>query len=142
MTSTYSSSYLRDRDKGIHDKYQNEIRILEAKIEKQRRNLDEHLKTAFDVRNSGERLARSLGFNNVFDAQVAIDSLDYSFTLKDTLDRLDEAEAEITTQKKEKEIIQDKLTSVEEKYKKIEHENNRLLKEKAYVFYSFVDNIV
>ncbi|KAH9476297.1 hypothetical protein JR316_0011871 [Psilocybe cubensis] len=131
MNTTYTSTSLRDRDNAIHDKYQSQIRELEAKVERLKHQNDKHLKTIFDYRNTGQRLAQSLGYSDVLEAQVAIDSADYPMTLLEAFKRLEEVEAQLAVYKADTEEIRAKLKGAEEKRKETELENRKLVKEHA-----------
>ena len=119
MATTYSGSSLRERDQIIHEKYQKEIRDLELKIQRIRYTADETSKQLFDSHNRGRRLAESLGFQDTYDAQVAIDASDSKLTYRECLDRLKELEAELSSEKKEVQLLHCKLRNAERDNKRL-----------------------
>lgn len=133
MTTTYTGSHLRERDQIIQEKHQLEIKNLEGKIQKLKYALDESSKNGFDASHRGSCLARSLGFNDVYDAQAVIDSSDHPITFREAHDRLLAVEAQLAIQKSETEKLQMKLARAEERAKTAEHESRRIAKEKSYV---------
>ena len=92
---------LRERDKFLSDKHQKEIAILEKKLQKAKFIRDETAKHLFDVVTRGCKLAQSLGFDDLYDAQFAIDSADHDISFHECYDRLDKVEDQISVQKKE-----------------------------------------
>ncbi|KAF8900697.1 DNA repair protein endonuclease SAE2/CtIP C-terminus-domain-containing protein [Gymnopilus junonius] len=126
MTSTYSSSSLRERDQIIHEKYKKEIKDLETKIQRIKYTADETSKNLFDAQNRGRRLAGSLGFHDTYDAQVAIDSSDSNLTYRECLDRLRETEANLAFEKKEVLLLRFKLRNVERENKRLALEKREL----------------
>lgn len=112
--TVYSSVRLHERDKLLPDKHQNEIAILEKKLEKVKSISDETAKHLFDAVNRGRRLAQSLGFNDVYDAQFAIDSVDdHDISFRECYDQL-------SAEKKETESLRAKLHDAEVKAKELQ----------------------
>ncbi|PPQ82267.1 hypothetical protein CVT26_010065 [Gymnopilus dilepis] len=126
MATTYSGSSLRERDQIIHEKYQKEIRDLELKIQRIRYTADETSKQLFDSHNRGRRLAESLGFQDTYDAQVAIDASDSKLTYRECLDRIKELEAELSSEKKEVQLLHCKLRNAERDNKRLTLEKRNL----------------
>jgi len=110
--ATFSSSLLRERDQKILEKHAREKSELELKIQRLKKVYDERSKELFDALHRGDRLARSIGFDNLYEAQVYLDSFDHSTTFKECMDRIRILEAELTCEKKEVEILQVKLNKV------------------------------
>jgi hypothetical protein len=107
--ATFSSSLLRERDQKTLAKHAREKTELELRIQKLKRVNDARAKELFDALHRGDGLARSIGFDNLYEAQVYIDSLEPSTTFKECVDRIRILEAELTCEKKEVEILQVKL---------------------------------
>ena len=100
----------------------NKIAILEKKLQKIKSISDETAKHLFDAVNRGRRLAQSLGFNDVYDAQFAIDSFDHDISLRECYDRLHRQDDQLSTQKKEITTLETKLHNAEEKLKGLQAE--------------------
>ncbi|KDR79382.1 hypothetical protein GALMADRAFT_243412 [Galerina marginata CBS 339.88] len=126
MNPSYSGSHLRERDQLILEKHEEEINALQAKFWRLKYSADEISKNLFDASNRGRRLAESLGFNDVFDAQVAIDSAEHSVTYRECLERLQIAEAQLSVEKKDVQILQAKLHEKEQENKKLAKEKRAL----------------
>ena len=121
-TAGYSSVQLRERDKLLIDKHQMELAIFEKKLQKVKSINDETAKQLFDAVNRGRRLARSLGFDDVYDAQFAIDSIDHDISFRECYDRLHRQDDQLSAQKKEVEALETKLHNAEEKVKELQME--------------------
>lgn len=106
---TFSGSLLRERDKKLLEKHAKEKAELEFRIQKQKRISDERAKELFDALHRGDRLARSIGFEDLYEAQIYLDSFDHSTTFKECIDRTKSLETELKCEKKEVEILQFKL---------------------------------
>jgi len=120
--TVYSSVQLRQRDKVLSDKHQNEIAILEKKLLKVKSINDETAKQLFDAVNRGRRLAKSLGFDDVYDAQFAIDSVDHDLSFRECYDRLHRLDNQLSAEKKEMTTLETKLNNAEEKVKELQTE--------------------
>ena len=114
--NTYSSIHLRERDKILETKHQKELALIERKVDRLRRSNDDTLKQLFDVRIRGDKLARSLGFHDIHDAQVAIDTADHEapLTFKECFARVDALQAELTRERAQHEKLREYLRLVEE----------------------------
>ena len=121
-TAGYSSVQLRERDKLLLDKHQTEVAILERKLQKVKAIGDETARQLFDAVNRGRKLARSLGFDDVYDAQFAIDSADHDISFRECYDRLHRQDDELSARKKEVEALEAKLHNAEEKVKELQTE--------------------
>ena len=109
---TFSSSPLCERDQKILEKHAREKSELELRIQKLKQVNDARSKELFNALHRGDRLARSIGFDNPYEAQVYLDSFEHSTTFKECVDRIQILEAELTCEKKEVEILQIKLDKV------------------------------
>ena len=119
--TVHSSVRLHERDKLLPDKHQNEIAILEKKLEKVKSISDETARHLFDAVNRGRRLAQSLGFNDVYDAQFAIDSVDdHDISFRECYDCLHRLEEQLSTEKKETESLRAKLHDAEVKVEELQ----------------------
>jgi hypothetical protein len=79
--NTYSSAHLRERDKILEEEHRKQFALVERKVDRLWRSNDDTLKQLFDVRMRGDKLARFLGFNDIHEAQVAIDIADHELLL-------------------------------------------------------------
>jgi chromosome segregation ATPase len=121
-TAGYSTVQLRERDKLLLDKHQIEVAILEKKLQKVKSNSDETARQLFDAVNRGRRLARSLGFDDVYDAQFAINSIDHDTSFRECFDRLHRQDDQLSAQKEEITALETKLHNAEEKVKELQTE--------------------
>ncbi|KAF5372374.1 hypothetical protein D9615_009280 [Tricholomella constricta] len=109
-SKTFSGSHLRERDKIIEEKHQKELAIRDRKFERLRWANNDTLKQLFEAQTRGNRLATSLGFSDIYEAQVTIDTADGETPYKDCLERV--------------EILQEKLAAAQ-----AENEKSQLLLE-------------
>lgn len=123
--ATVASSLLRERDQKILEKFAKEKTELEHRIQKLKKANDERAKELFDALRRGDRLAHSIGFDDLYKAQIYLDSCDHSTSFKENIDRVSLLEAELTCEKKEVEILQIKLDKVGD-YNKIKDELEKL----------------
>ena len=107
-------------EKLLSDKLQKEVAILEKKLQKVKAISDDTAKHLFDAVNRGRRLAQSLGFNNVYDAQFSIDSLDHDMSFRECYDRLHRLDDQASASKKEIATLEEKLHNAEEKVKELQ----------------------
>jgi len=108
--ATVSSSFLRERDQKILDKHAKERAELEWKLQKLKQITDNTAKELFDAVHRGNRLAHSLGFEDIYTAQVFIDSAEYDISFKDCMGRLKVLQAELTCERKEAAVLQARLS--------------------------------
>lgn len=123
--ATVSGCLLRERDQKILEKHAKEKTELEYRIQKLKKANDERATELFDALRRGDRLARSIGFDDLYKAQIYLDSCDHSTSFKENIDRSSLLEAELTCEKKEVEILQVKLDKVGD-YNKIRDELEKL----------------
>jgi hypothetical protein len=126
LNGTYSSAQLRERDQRVNETRQKEIDSLNAKIQKLKQNYDSVSSELFSVANRERRLIEALGFESVYEAQIAIDSTDYPISFRNCMERVQTAEAQSLIDKKEVELLQAKLRD-------IEGENKLLMAKHQYV---------
>jgi hypothetical protein len=114
--NTYSSAHLRERDKILEEKHRKQFALVERKVDRLRRSNDDTLKQLFDVRMRGDKLARSLGFNDIHEAQVAIDTADHELplTFKECFALLDVLQSELTRERAQHEKLREYLRLVEQ----------------------------
>jgi vacuolar-type H+-ATPase subunit I/STV1 len=96
----------------MQEKHAKEKAELELRIQRWKKVNDETAKELFDALHRGDRLARSVGFESLYKAQIYLDSFDHSATFKEYVDRTRTLEAELICEKKEVEILQAKLNKV------------------------------
>lgn len=111
--SAFDSPLQRERDRRIIEKYEKETAELERKVQKIKHSSEETAKELFDAVNRGKRLARSLGFEDVYEAQIFVDSVEREVSFKDCIARLKILEAELSCEKKEVAVLQAKLENIE-----------------------------
>lgn len=121
-TTGYSSVQLRKRDKLLLDKHQIELAIIEKKLQKVKSISDGTAKQLFDAVNRGRKLAQSLGFDDVYDAQFAIDSADHDISFHECYDRLHRQDDQLSARTKEITALETKLHNAEEKVKELQTE--------------------
>ncbi|PFH49725.1 hypothetical protein AMATHDRAFT_4659 [Amanita thiersii Skay4041] len=87
-STTYSSVQMRERDKIVQEKHQKEISAMERRIEKLKWANDDTMKELFDAQHRGRRLANSLGFKDIIEAQVFIDTADHETPYRDCFEQV------------------------------------------------------
>lgn len=122
--ATVSSSLLRERDQKILEKHAKERAELERKLQKLKQITDNTAKELFDAVHRGNRLACSLGFENIYAAQVFIDAAEHDISFKDCMGRLKVLQAELTCERKEAAVLQARLSKVQDN-KKLQEELDR-----------------
>jgi len=122
MTSTYSSAQLRERDQHIRKQCQEQLRAQEARFQRLKYSADTTNKSFFDLQHRARRLAESLGYIDLPDAQIAIDSSEYVLTYQECFERLQMLEAELSMEKKESELARVTLRKVEQEKRVIDLE--------------------
>src|SRR6266576_5556475 len=118
---TYSSAHMRERDKLIEGKYQKELYALQRKIDKLRYANDDTLKQLFDMQARALRLANSLGFKDVAEAQVYVDTADHEITYKECFEEVANLNAQLPAKTSPSED-----TSLRERFELLENENAEL----------------
>ena len=131
--ATYSSAHLRERDKILQEKHRKEIAVIERKIERLKWSNNDTVKQLFEAQNRCQRLAHSLGFKDIYEAQVTIDTADYDTSFKDSLERIHTLEAELLAERNEGESLKDKLLLLEEEKRQIQIQLEKTISEKQYV---------
>ena len=121
-TSGYSSVQLRKRDKLLLDKHHIEVAMFEQKLRKVKSISDGTAKQLFDAVNRGRKLAQSLGFEDVYDAQFTIDSIDHDISFRECYDRLHRQDEQLSARKNEVAALETKLHNAEEKVKELQTE--------------------
>lgn len=112
--NSYSSVHMRERDKILEDKHQKELAIIERKIEKLKWSNNDTLKQLFEMQARANRLARNLGFYDIYEAQVHIDNSDHEMPYKECLESAGKLKEELSAEKKENERLQEQLRLAEE----------------------------
>ena len=130
--ATFSSSDLRARDQRLLEKFEKEKAEYERKIQKIKYRADDTAKELFDAVHRGNRLARSLGFENVYEAQVFIDSAEHDVLFRDCFSRVQLLEAQLVSEKKEAEISQARIRNLEDD-QALQEQVDRLRTELRYV---------
>ena len=140
--ATYSSAHLRERDKILQEKHKKEIAVIERKIERLKWSNNDTVKQLFEAQNRCQRLAHSLGFKDIYEAQVTIDTADYDTSFKDSLERIHTLEAELLAERNEGENLKEKLRLSEEEKRQMQLQLEKMIAEKLYVIISVFWNNV
>ncbi|KAJ8453956.1 hypothetical protein ONZ45_g19496 [Pleurotus djamor] len=98
--NTFSGAALRTRDQRIEEKHQKELANLERKLSRSKATNDDLMKQLYDSQHRGNRLATTLGFNDLYEAQVYIDNSDDELSYKERSVRMAELEHELEKYKK------------------------------------------
>lgn len=128
--ATYSSAHLRERDKILEEKHRKEIAVIERKIERLKWSNNDTVKQLFEAQNRCQRLAHSLGFKDIYEAQVTIDTADYDTSFKDSLERVHTLEVELLAERNEGESLQEKLLLAEEEKRQIQLQLEKMIADK------------
>jgi predicted RNase H-like nuclease (RuvC/YqgF family) len=102
-----------------------EVALYEKKLQKVKSVSDATAKQLFDAVNRGRKLAQSLGFDDVYDAQFAIDSMDHDISFRECYDRFHKQDDQLSARKEEVTALETKLRDAEEKVKKLQTESER-----------------
>ncbi|KAL0959050.1 hypothetical protein HGRIS_014352 [Hohenbuehelia grisea] len=94
-TPMFSSELFRERDKALEQKHSKEISALESRLAKLKYRNDDLVKQLYEARHRGDHLAMSLGFTDIYDAQVAIDGADHETKYTQCVQRMVDAEARL-----------------------------------------------
>lgn len=114
MDNTYSSIHLRERDKILEAKHQAELAAVERKIDRLKWSNNDTLKQLFEMQTRANRLARSLGFNDIYEAQVNIDMADHEIPFKDCFERIESLQLELSSEKTQNERLKGDLKLLED----------------------------
>ncbi|EEB89807.1 hypothetical protein MPER_12060 [Moniliophthora perniciosa FA553] len=135
MEEPVVGSKIRERDKIIEQKYERELQARDAKVLKWKRAYDGVCTELFNERNNSSRLAKSLGFETISQAQLHIENSDNP-TYRDCLKQNEEAQKELAalraeyenkTEALEKENGSLKGDAVDGTLSEIESHSNRIL---------------
>ncbi|THV00290.1 hypothetical protein K435DRAFT_751322 [Dendrothele bispora CBS 962.96] len=119
----FSSAKLRERDQNILKTHQSELKELQQKLDKAKKDRDGVWTRFFDLKNVAERVAISLGFLDLFEVQGFIDENDGdNTTYRECLERYKLLE-------KEKEGLVQQSQTMSERLKALEEANDRLTAE-------------
>lgn len=112
--AAYSSVHLRERDKALEEKHRKELAAVERKIEKLKWSNADTLKQLFDVQNRSHRLATSLGFHDVYAAQVAVDTADQDTPYSECFERVEKLQRELEEERAESGRLREQLRLAED----------------------------
>jgi hypothetical protein len=99
-----------------------EVTLYTKKLQKVKSVSDATAKQLFDTVNRGRKLAQSLGFDDIYDAQFAIDSMDHDISFREYYDRLHRQDDQLSAQMEVITALETKLHDAEEKVKKLQTE--------------------
>jgi hypothetical protein len=105
---------MRERDKLLEEKHKKELQVVERKLEKLKRALDDVHNQAFELRNRDQQLAEYLGFSDINEVQRAIDVADHEVTFHHAFERLQVLEDEVKEERTQKEVLQTRCRELEE----------------------------
>jgi hypothetical protein len=114
----YSSVQLRERDKILIERHQKELAAIESKVDKLKWSNTDLLMQLFESQNRAHRLATSLGFNDIYEAQVHIHNADHSTVYKDCINGFDQLQNELAKEKNEN-------ANMREEFKRVQEERDR-----------------
>ncbi|GLB40862.1 putative DNA repair protein endonuclease SAE2/CtIP C-terminus [Lyophyllum shimeji] len=112
-TNTFSNKFLQERDRVMLEKHQKDLEIRDRKNERLKRANDDTLKQLYDAQHRGNRLARSLGFNDIFEAQITIDTADGETSYKECLERVEALQQQLSAVQEENERFQALIDALE-----------------------------
>jgi prefoldin subunit 5 len=98
-------------------KHGKELAILQNKIERLKWSSTDMTRQLSDAGRRMQRLAESLGFDNVYEAQVALDTADTEVPYKNYLELVQQLERTLAAERAEVTRLNDKLRVVEEENK-------------------------
>ncbi|KAF9007546.1 DNA repair protein endonuclease SAE2/CtIP C-terminus-domain-containing protein [Cyathus striatus] len=124
---TYTSVQLRERDKRVEEKYQKTISECLRRIERQKTSYNDIQRQVFELENRIDRLAKGLGFNNAFEAQLEVDTSELEGGFKGCLEKIASLNRELNHEKDEKEML---LMEAEEEKAKLREQLERVIKER------------
>ncbi|KAF8876589.1 DNA repair protein endonuclease SAE2/CtIP C-terminus-domain-containing protein [Infundibulicybe gibba] len=113
--ATYSSVHLRERDKMLEDKHKQQLEVLERKIDRLKWSNTDTLKQLYEQQNRTLRLATSLGFNDIYEAQMTIDNADHDATYTACFERADRLEAEVTSLRDRVQHLEEERDAMQQK---------------------------
>lgn len=122
----FSSKKLRERDKIIQQKHEEEIRGYKITLEKQKFNNSELRKSLFNYKNQTDRLVKCLGFPDLMDAQVFIDEVDEqgrAVTYKDCQVQSAELTQKLEEEQRKVRELEERNASLERRDREREEEN-------------------
>jgi len=118
-TGTFSSVHLRERDKLLAEKHEKAIATLERKVERLKRANDDTLKQLFEAQTRANRVAESLGFHDIYEAQVAVDTADREIPYKQCLERIESLERELSGEVEKNDKLHDNVRTLEQESEKV-----------------------
>lgn len=95
----FSSVHMRERDKAVEERHKKAIEFLQGQLNRSKRANDETRKDLFEARNKNNRLVESLGFDDISEAQQAIDTTDDQMSFKDRLQYCDSVSQQLREQR-------------------------------------------
>lgn len=104
---------MRERDKIIEDKYQKQLYALQRKIDNIKWTHDDNLKQLYDMQARALRLANSLGFTSVAEAQVYIDTADHEIPYKECYEEVVALKAQLESSRSGDVSLRERLELVE-----------------------------
>ncbi|KAG6827987.1 hypothetical protein H0H92_009751 [Tricholoma furcatifolium] len=124
----FSSAKDRPRDKVLQEKHQKELAEKDKKIERLQRANNEALKQHFEAQTRGNRLAQALGFQDIFEAQIAIDIAGHEIPYKECFGRVETLQERVSTLRSENESLVERIAfEVEKARNDAEEEVNKRL---------------
>ncbi|KAF8630322.1 hypothetical protein AX15_002995 [Amanita polypyramis BW_CC] len=108
----YSSVHMRERDKILGEKHKEELCALQRRVDKLRRANDDTLKQLFDAQARAFRLANSLGFKDLAEAQVYIDTADDEIPYKECFDQVSTLKVQLVSATTEADRLREHLEHV------------------------------
>ncbi|KAH0582201.1 hypothetical protein J132_04152 [Termitomyces sp. J132] len=129
----FSSKTDRPRDALLLTLHQRELSQKDQKIARLQHANNESLKRHYEAQHRGNTLAQSLGFRDVFEAQMAIDVAGQEVSYRERLERVVRLEEELGEVRRVNEGLRERLRVLEgkernsEEFDKLQTENQTLL---------------
>lgn len=98
----------------VGDKLMLEMAAMERKLEKLKRSNGDTLKQLADAQSRGRRLANSLGFHDIYEAQVMVDNADVEIPFIDCIEKIELLEKGVAKEKNENERLKEALGNAED----------------------------
>ncbi|KAF8066545.1 DNA repair protein endonuclease SAE2/CtIP C-terminus-domain-containing protein [Lyophyllum atratum] len=121
-SKTYSKTHLGQRDKAMLEKHQKDLDIRDRKIDRLNWQNDELRKELHEFQARGNLLATSLGFHNIYEAQVAINIADCKLSYRECLERVEILEQELSAARAHNERIQLLMDALEDDQERVKAE--------------------
>ena len=104
---------MRERDRIVQEKHQKELSNLQRKIDYLRRTNDDSMKDAYDIQARASRLAICLGFQDLTEAQIYIDTADHKIPYRECFEEVGSLKIQLEAANSEVEGLKEHLALVD-----------------------------